>query len=165
MSRNQNWSSLRQNNSKSNWQVSNILDLQHVHRFKFNPYLPVGHRYHGIDYEYVNMLRIQNVWNSSDGKSSSTLRKYFKPLARLIMRCCKSSKHKLQNLHKINRSNNSSALVLSTNLSFHKKGDKMSFEWKSCFLLFPTSIIFLLLTVTCQTFFLIFRPDFIRTVT
>jgi hypothetical protein len=37
MSRNQNWSLLRQNNSKSSWQISNTLDLQHVHKFKFNP--------------------------------------------------------------------------------------------------------------------------------
>ena len=47
--------------------------------------------YHGIDYEYVTMLKIQNVWKLSVGKSSSTLWKYFKPLAKLIKRCCKSS--------------------------------------------------------------------------
>ena len=67
MSRNQNWSLLRQNKSKSIWRISNTLDLQHVHMFKFNPQLRVGHMYHGIEYEHVNMLKIQSVWNLSDG--------------------------------------------------------------------------------------------------
>ena len=66
MSRNQNWSLLRQNNSKSIWRVSTFLDLKHIQMFKFNPQLRVGHRYHVIDYEHVNMLKIQGVWNSSD---------------------------------------------------------------------------------------------------
>ena len=39
-----------ENNCKSTGQVSNILDLQHVHILKFDPQLHVGHRYHGIDY-------------------------------------------------------------------------------------------------------------------
>ena len=91
MGRNQNWSLLRQNNSKSILRVSNILDLQHIQRFKLNPYIRVGHKYHGIDFDHLNMLKVQNVYNSSDGKSSSKLWKYFKPLARLIKRCCKSS--------------------------------------------------------------------------
>ena len=82
---------LRQNNSKSIWRVSNILDLQHVHVFKFNPQLHVGHIYSGIDYEHVNMLKIQNVWNLSDGYRSFTLWKYFEPFARLIRWCFKSS--------------------------------------------------------------------------
>ena len=66
MSRNQNWYLLRQNKSKSIWQISNTLDLQHVHMFKFNPQLRVGHMYHGIKYKHVNMLKIQSVWNLSD---------------------------------------------------------------------------------------------------
>ena len=40
-------------------------------------------------------------------------------------------KHKMQHLYQINRSDNSSALVISKNLPFHKKVDKKSFEWKS----------------------------------
>ena len=63
MSRNQNWSLFRQNKSKSIWRVSNILDLRHVHMFKFNSQLYVACRYHGIEYENVNILTIQNVWN------------------------------------------------------------------------------------------------------
>jgi hypothetical protein len=61
MSRNQNWSLLRQNKSKSIWQISITLDLQQVHMFKFNPQLCVGHRYHGSEYEHVNMLKIVKV--------------------------------------------------------------------------------------------------------
>ena len=59
----QKWSLLRQNKSKNIWQVSNILDLQHIHM------LCVGHLYRGIEYIHVNMLKIQNVWNLSDGQS------------------------------------------------------------------------------------------------
>ena len=40
-------------------------------------------------------------------------------------------KHKMQHLYQINRSEDSSALVISKNLPFHKKVDKKSFEWKS----------------------------------
>ena len=36
--------------------------------FKFNPQLRVGHRYHGIEYEHVNILKIQNVENRQMGK-------------------------------------------------------------------------------------------------
>ena len=45
-------------------------------------------------------------------------------------------KHKLQHLYQINRSGNSSALVLSKNLPFYKKVDKICFEWKSVFFAF-----------------------------
>ena len=69
---------LKQNKAKSIWQFKNILDLQHVHMFIFNPQLHVGHRYSGIEYEHVNMLEIQNVWNSSDGKTSSASLIFFK---------------------------------------------------------------------------------------
>ena len=31
------------------------------------PQFHVGHRYHGIYYEHMNMLKIQSVWNLSDG--------------------------------------------------------------------------------------------------
>ena len=58
--------------------------------FKFKPQLRVGNRYHGIKYEHVNTLKIQNVWKVSDGWSSSTSWKYLKPLARLIKRRCES---------------------------------------------------------------------------
>ena len=61
MIRNRNWSLLRQNKSKNILRVSNILDLHDFHMFKFNPQLCVGHRYHGIEYENVNMLKIQNI--------------------------------------------------------------------------------------------------------
>ena len=37
------------------------------------------------------MLKIQSVWNVSDGESSSRLCKYLKLLAILIKKCCKSS--------------------------------------------------------------------------
>ena len=67
MHRNQNWSLLRQINSKSIWQISNTLDFQHVHMFKFNSQIRVGHMHHGIEYDHVNMLKIQSVWNLSDG--------------------------------------------------------------------------------------------------
>ena len=36
--------------------------------FKFNPQLPVGRRYHGIDYEHVNMLKIQMFETRQMGK-------------------------------------------------------------------------------------------------
>ena len=62
-----NWSLLRQNKRKSIWRVSNILNLQHVHMFKFNPQLRVAHRYHGIKYENMNTLNIQKFFNLLDG--------------------------------------------------------------------------------------------------
>ena len=47
-------------------QVSNILDLQHVHMFIINPMTPMANTELGIEFEYVNMLNIWNVWNLSD---------------------------------------------------------------------------------------------------
>ena len=43
------------------------LNHQHDQMFKFNPQLFVSHRYHGIEYEHVIMLKIQKFWNLSDG--------------------------------------------------------------------------------------------------
>ena len=52
-------------------------------------------------------------------------------------------KQKLQHLYQINRSNDSSARVLSKNLTFYKKVNKVSFEWKSMFFcFFPLQIFF-----------------------
>ena len=48
------------------WRVSNILDLQRVLMFIFNSMIPVANTKLGIEFEYVNMLKIQNVWNWSD---------------------------------------------------------------------------------------------------
>ena len=42
-------------------------------------------------------------------------------------------KQKLKHLYQIDRSDNNSALMLSKNLHFHKKVDKINFEWKSMF--------------------------------
>ena len=68
-------------------------------------------------------------------------------------------KHTLEHLYQINRSDDSSVLVLSKNIPFHKKMDKISFEWKSMFFLFfPTSITFLVLTVIYQPY-LIFETE------
>ena len=60
-------------------------------------------------------------------------------------------KHKLQHLYQINRSNNSSSLVISKNSPFDQKVDKKNFEWKSMFF-FPTSLPFLLLPATFQPY-------------
>ena len=38
-----------------------ILDLQYVHMFIFNPRISVANTKLGIEYEYVNMLKIQSV--------------------------------------------------------------------------------------------------------
>ena len=46
-------------------------------------------------------------------------------------------RHKLQYLYKNNRSHDSSVLVLSKNVPFHKKVDKTGFEWKSMLFTFP----------------------------
>ena len=48
------------------WRVSNNLDLQHGHMFIFNPMIHVANTNLGIEFEHVNMLKIQCVWNSSD---------------------------------------------------------------------------------------------------
>ena len=45
-------------------------------------------------------------------------------------------KHKMQHLYKINRSDDSSALVIFKNIPFHKKADKKSFELKKYFFAF-----------------------------
>ena len=87
MSRNKNWSLLRQNKSKNIRRVSNILDCQHVHNVQIQSH-NVGHRYNEMEYEHVNMLKIQNVLNLSDGKTSSTLSKYFNILDRSFKSAC-----------------------------------------------------------------------------
>ena len=48
------------------WRISNTLDLQHVHMFIFNPMIHVANTNLGIEFEHMNMLKIQSVWNSSD---------------------------------------------------------------------------------------------------
>ena len=68
-------------------------------------------------------------------------------------------KHKLQLLYQINRSKNSSTLVVSTNLPLSQKGEQN----KLCFLVFfpPTSITFCysLPPTSHILFILFFRPD------
>ena len=48
------------------WRISTNLDLQYVHMFIFNPMIHVANTNLGIEFEHVNMLKIQSVWNSSD---------------------------------------------------------------------------------------------------
>ena len=48
------------------WQISNTLDLQNFHMFIINPMIPMANTKLGIEFEHVNMLKIQSVWNSSD---------------------------------------------------------------------------------------------------
>ena len=43
------------------WIFSNILDLQHVHMFIINPMIPMANMQLGIEFEHVNMLKIQSV--------------------------------------------------------------------------------------------------------
>ena len=45
--------------------VSNILDLQHVHTYIFNPLTPVANTKLGIEFEHVDMVTIQSVGNLS----------------------------------------------------------------------------------------------------
>ena len=47
-------------------QISNKLDLQHVHMFIFNPLIHMANTKMGSEFEHVIMLKIQNVWNLSD---------------------------------------------------------------------------------------------------
>ena len=48
------------------WHFSNILDLQNVHMFIFNPMILIANTQLVIEFEHVNMLKIQNVWKVSD---------------------------------------------------------------------------------------------------
>ena len=128
MSRNQNWSLLRQNKSKSIWRFLNILDLQHVHTFQFNPQLRIGYRYHGIDYEHVNMLKIQNVWKASDG------------IVKNMLSPCQTN-------YEVWQGTNTQIVTPISNWPQQqqlpagavKKVEKISFEWKNVFFAFSHS--------------------------
>ena len=48
------------------WQDSNILDLQHVHMFMINPMIHMANTKLGIEFEHMNILKIQKVWNLSN---------------------------------------------------------------------------------------------------
>ena len=48
------------------WRFSNVLDVQHVHMFIINPKIHMANTQLGIEFEHVNMLKIQNIWKASN---------------------------------------------------------------------------------------------------
>ena len=106
-----------------------------------------------------SLLKIQFLWNSSDGQSSSTLWKYLKPLARLIKRCCKSSNTYWNTYIKLTAATTARRWWYPKINLFTKKWTKRALNEKVCFLLFSTSITFLLLPVTFKPY-LIFETQF-----
>ena len=83
------------------------------------------------------MLKIQSVWNASDGWISSTFWKYWKLLAILIRRCCKSSNTNCSTYIKLTAATTPLRWWYQKNYTFTKKVDKKSFKWKKvCFFAF-----------------------------
>ena len=92
-----------------------------------------------------------------------TRKKYFKSLARLIRRCCKSSNTNCNTNIKLTAAA-TAPLWCCQKFTFYQL-EKISFEWKSMFFAFSHfNNFFLLLTITYRPY-LILRPDFIRTIT
>ena len=88
MSRNQNWSFLRQNITKSIGWVSSLLDLLYSQKTKTNPGSVFATGILGLSLFPVNILKIEQASNLSDGKTSLTSSKYVKSLERVIKRWC-----------------------------------------------------------------------------
>ena len=88
MRRNKSWYILRYNKGKSTWQLSCLLDLWYIHSKKTNlgSVLAAGSR--GLFLFSMNMLKIEQTWNLSSGKTSSKSSNNFKSLDRPIKSWC-----------------------------------------------------------------------------